>query len=382
MGLNFMNTASTRSDDQNPSALEERLKRVIAQRGPISIADYMADALTHPHDGYYMNEVALGKDGDFITAPEVSQLFGELIGLWLVEAWHNLGSPEQFNLVELGPGRGVLMDDILRVARLRPAFLKAVRITLVEMSGRLRHEQQKRLKRHHDVDVNWADSFEDCPGGPLLIVANEFFDCMPIQQFIKTKLGWHERIVGLDPVEDVLKFDKTPAPLLLDHPLAVDAPIDSIIEHSVGAMQLSAKISKRLCEFSGRALIIDYGPWSSGYGDTFQGVRDHEFWPPLKSPGKADLTAHVDFQRLADASLHEGADCFGPVSQGQFLSELGLHHRVNALSQGKSPEEQTAIHHGAHRLTDPSQMGELFKVLCLSSPGLEPPAGFSAKEAK
>ena len=145
MGLNFMNTASTRSDDQNPSALEERLKRVIAQRGPISIADYMADALTHPHDGYYMNEVALGKDGDFITAPEVSQLFGELIGLWLVEAWHNLGSPEQFNLVELGPGRGVLMDDILRVARLRPAFLKAVRITLVEMSGRLRHEQQKRL---------------------------------------------------------------------------------------------------------------------------------------------------------------------------------------------------------------------------------------------
>jgi len=370
-------TGSTNAQ-QESSALEERLKTLIAQRGPISVADYMADALSHPHEGYYMTASPIGAEGDFMTAPEISQIFGEIIGLWLLQSWLDIGSPEQFNLVELGPGRGVLMDDILRAARLRPGFIQAADIWLVETSGRLRHEQKKRLKLHKEADITWVDRFGDIPNTPTLIVANEFFDCLPIRQFEKTTLGWHERMVGIDPATNNLIFELAPAPSLFDHPILHNdtSTIGDIIETCEPAKKIAAQIAKSFSNEKSRILIIDYGNYSNTLGDTFQAVRNHKFWSPLSSPGKADLTAHVDFQTLGDAALHEGASVYGPVSQGKFLDRLGLSYRVESLCRGKSEEEQITIREGAHRLAAPAEMGELFKVMCIASANLEPPAGF------
>ncbi len=375
--------------DAHPSPLEERIKLLIRRNGPISIEDYMTDALSHPHEGYYMTRHAIGKDGDFTTAPEISQVFGELIGLWLVQSWHDLGSPNRFNLVELGPGRGVLMDDILRAARLRPEFIKACSIYLVETSGRLRHEQKKRLTLHKEAHIHWADKFEDIPDAPTLVIANEFFDCLPIQQYQKTKTGWHERMIGLDHNNN-LTFELAPAPSKPAHPLGYDQPVstcntpndpqpakdDDILEISPSAKKITKVIAQFLSKNNGRALFIDYGHYSSAYGDTFQSIRDHQFWPPLQSPGKADLTAHVDFQQIAETSLHEGIGVYGPLAQGPFLDRLGISYRVETLSRGKTEEEIITLRDGVSRLISPNQMGELFKVMVLSSPDLDPPAGF------
>ncbi|MEO1150363.1 MAG: SAM-dependent methyltransferase [Pseudomonadota bacterium] len=383
-----------------PCALAERLKAVIKQRGPLSVSDFMADALYHPQDGYYMSANAhgrkspLGADGDFTTAPEISQIFGEILGLWLVQSWLDMGSPKPFNLVELGPGRGTLMDDILRAARLRPEFVDAAHIWLVETSGRLRHEQQKRLKPHNDAKIDWVDRFTDIPGAPVLLVANEFFDCLPIAQYVWQKTGWHERVVDLDWERDAFFFGLAPAPsldrALLAHPLAVTPPLDpstatvlpvegDVLEIGEDGQRLAATIAQTLKTHSGRALIIDYGPGVSGYGESLQAVRDHEFWPPLEDPGQADLTAHVDFQRLGAAALHEGAAFYGPQPQGRFLDRLGLALRVEALCRARPEAEADTIRKGAYRLSSPAQMGELFKVICLSSPTLAPPAGFESE---
>ena len=389
-------TSSSVTSGSEPHTLEQRLKSVIRQRGPICVADFMADALYHPQEGYYMSSLAegrkgpIGAAGDFTTAPEISQVFGEIIGLWLVQSWLDMGAPCPFNLVELGPGRGTLMDDILRAARLRPEFIAGASIWLVETSGRLRHEQQKRLKRHHEADINWADRFHDVPPAPTLIIANEFFDCLPVRQFIWQSTGWHERMVGLDPYTDQLVFVAAPAPSLdpelLAHPL-VSLPGDppragpvpgenDILEIRPGAVRLASEIAQYLCTNKGRALIIDYGPAGSGFGETLQAVRDHQYWPPLERPGHADLTAHVDFQQLGAAALHEGATFYGPQAQGRFLDRLGLALRVEALCRARPETEHETIRQGAFRLSSPGQMGELFKVICLASPDLSPPAGF------
>lgn len=198
--------------------LEERLIALIKSRGPITVADYMEDALLHPHDGYYTSQAPIGAKGDFTTAPEISQIFGGSIGLWLVQSWTDMGSPKDFNLVELGPGRGVLMQDILRAARLRPAFLDAAHVWLVETSGRLRHEQQRRL-RDAGIATDWADAFADIPSAPSLIIANEFFDCLPIRQFVRSERGWRERLVGLNAELDALAFCESPTPPLPTHSL-------------------------------------------------------------------------------------------------------------------------------------------------------------------
>lgn len=358
--------------------LEQRLKTLIAQRGPISIADYMADALSHPQEGYYMSGSPIGAQGDFTTAPEISQLFGEIIGLWLVQSWLDMGSPDAFNLIELGPGRGVLMSDILRAARLRPNFLRAANVWFVENSGRMRLEQKKRMDLHSEIKVNWVDRYNDIPEGPCLLIANEFFDCLPIQQFEKTHLGWHERMVGMDPTKDTLTYELAPAPIPLDHPLAKEetAKDKDIIEICTPATKLISQIAKTLHNHKGRALIIDYGHYSSAFGDTFQAIRNHEFCAPLEKPGTADLTAHVDFQMLGDTAIHENTSVYGAVSQGTFLDRLGLVYRLQALCRGKTQEEQEALRAGANRLSAADQMGELFKVMCMANPELEPPAGF------
>ncbi|MFZ5618162.1 MAG: class I SAM-dependent methyltransferase [Pseudomonadota bacterium] len=359
--------------------LEERLIALIKSRGPISIADYMADALFHPHDGYYTSQAPIGAKGDFTTAPEISQIFGELIGLWLVQSWTDMGSPDAFNLVELGPGRGVLMQDILRAARLRPAFLDAAHVWLVETSGRLRHEQQRRL-RDAGIATDWADAFADIPPGPTLIVANEFFDCLPIRQFIRTGTSWRERLVGINETGGALSFTPAETPPLpsVALPEKDDAAPGDIFEISEGAESLADEIARTLVAEGGRALIIDYGHLGAGFGDTLQSVRRHAHWPVLSAPGKADITAHVNFERIVRAAFVAGAAAHGPVSQGDFLDRLGLSVRLERLSAGKSPEEAADLFSGAHRIAAPSQMGELFKVLCLSAPGLPEPAGFRA----
>ncbi|MEM9170197.1 MAG: SAM-dependent methyltransferase [Pseudomonadota bacterium] len=358
--------------------LEARLLALIKANGPISLADYMADALGHPHDGYYATQSSLGADGDFTTAPEISQVFGELIGLHLVQSWIDMGEPEAFNLVELGPGRGVMMADVLRAARVRPGFLKAARLTLVEASGRLRHEQQKRL-RALNVDADWKDAFTDVPEGPLLLVANEFFDCLPIRQYERTELGWRERLVGAREDGAALAFTVASAPPAADAglPPADDHPLGAIFETGEAAAALGADIAARLVAAPpGRALIIDYGRVRADVGDTLQAVRDHAYWPVLTAPGRADLTAYVDFDGIARAAIAAGAGVHGPVSQGLFLERLGLAARLEKLCAGKSPAEQAAVHAGAHRLAAPSAMGEIFKAMAISSPTLPAPAGF------
>jgi len=372
-----MNSQST---VEKMNSLEQRLITLIKARGPITIADYMEDALMHPHDGYYTSKNPIGTKGDFTTAPEVSQIFGELIGLWLVQAWTDLGKPEAFNLVELGPGRGVLMADILRVANLRPDFLNAAHVWLVEASGRMRHEQQRRL---HDVlpPVDWADNFSDIPGGPTLIIANEFLDCLPIRQFIRTGHSWRERMVGCSETQESLIFEAGDVPPDPSIPLPQKDNIEdgAIFEYSSIAQSLIEEITAALCERTGHALFIDYGHLQSGVGDTLQAVKNHKFWPILDDPGTADITAHVDFEYLAKIAFTGGAAAFGPVTQGVFLDRLGLTARVARLTEGKSTKERESIEAGAFRIAASSQMGEIFKTMCISSPGLSLPAGFDAK---
>lgn len=371
---------TTKERTTEKSHLEERLLALIKARGPISIADYMEDALMHPHDGYYTSQNPIGAKGDFTTAPEISQIFGELIGLWLLQSWADMGEPKAFNLVELGPGRGVLMADILRVANLRPDFLAAAHIWLVEASGRLRHEQQRRL-RAADQPVDWADRFSDVPGGPTLVVANELLDCIPVQQFISTGHSWRERLVGLAKDGNSLSFvvgDTPPEPWV---PLPDKDETDegAIFEYSKGAHTLIEEITQALCARTGSALFIDYGHLESGLGDTLQAVKNHKYWPVLSAPGDADITAHVDFERLAKVAFENGGAAFGPVTQGTFLDRLGLAARISRLCENKDAKIREALEAGAFRIAASSEMGEIFKVLCITSPGIPLPAGFDSK---
>lgn len=357
--------------------LEERLIDLIKLKGPITIADYMSDALGHPHEGYYMRQAPIGAEGDFTTAPEISQVFGELIGLWLVEAWQAMGAPESFNLIELGPGRGVLMEDILRAARVRPNFAKSAQVWLLETSGRLRLEQQKRLKTTEAKPL-WADEYADISPAPSLIVANEFFDCLPIRQFERVEAGWRERLVGLNNDETALAFTlgRTPPSPDLGLPNLSECKVGDIFELCAPAHEFTLEICETLKEHGGHALIIDYGHMERGFGDTFQAVKDHQYWPPLASPGRADLTAHVDFDALAKIAIEAGVNAHGPVTQGRFLDRLGLPLRVEALCKGQDEETSKDIRTRAARIAAPQAMGEIFKVLCLSAPALPTPAGF------
>lgn len=359
--------------------LEERLVALIKANGPISVADYMADALGHPNDGYYNSKDTIGAEGDFTTAPEISQIFGELIGLWLVQSWIEMGEPKRFNLIELGPGRGVLMADIARVAALRPEFLRAANIWLVEKSGRLRHEQQRRLAKLVDPP-HWTDDFTEIPPAPSLVLANEFFDCLPIRQFEMTADGWRERLVGLAPDGVSLAFRTAtiPPPLSFALPPASEAAIGAVFEMSEPSEALARDIARRLVADGGRALVIDYGHYHAGLGDTLQAVRRHSYWPVLSAPGKADITAHVDFEALSRAAIEEGAGVWGPVPQGTFLDRLGLAARAERLCAGKTADEILKIEAAVRRLAAPQEMGEVFKAFVIAAPDLPPPAGFES----
>ncbi|WP_417686468.1 class I SAM-dependent methyltransferase [Roseibium sp.] len=347
--------------------LKERLRQRIEAQGPITVADYMASCLGDPEHGYYTTRDPFGVKGDFTTAPEVSQMFGELIGAFLLQAYERMGSPQRFNLVELGPGRGTLMADILRMAKLRPAFIDAAKLTLVEMSPTLRKSQQKTLARS-PLAPAFADRFQDIPEGPLLLVANEFFDALPIHQFVRTGNGWRERMVGLNEANE-LTFGIGNAQLPdQDLPASVrGAPDGAIMETQPASNANAEEIGARLKADGGTALFIDYGYLKTATGDTLQALYKHTYDDVLAHPGEADLTAHVNFEALAAAAKRGGAIAFPPLEQGEFLLRLGLLERAGTLGSGKSHLDQEKIRDDVERLAAPNQMGQLFKVLAVSS---------------
>lgn len=343
-----------------------KLRRLIRTNGPMSVADYMALALGDPEHGYYVTRDPLGAAGDFVTAPEVSQMFGEIVGAWLIDVWRRGGAPDPVNLVELGPGRGTLMADILRVARHAPDFLAALSVHLVETSPVLRERQAEALQSA-GAAPSWHAAFRDVPVGPTLLVANEFFDALPIRQFVRLD-AWRERVVGLDQ-RDRLVFGIGPDVLRY----GPEAPPGSIFEVRPVADALIAEIAGRIAAEGGAALVIDYGHAESAPGETLQAVRQHAFADPLAAPGQADLTAHVDFAALARAARRSGGACHGPITQGAFLTALGLEARAARLAATADQATRQALTDAVERLAGPEEMGSLFKVLALTPAAIVPP---------
>ena len=343
--------------------LLDRLIAQIAESGPISVAQYMTACLHDPLDGYYATRPALGAAGDFITAPLVSQMFGELIGLWAVEAWVRMGRPAPVRLVEMGPGDGTLMEDLLRAARLVPDFLAAAEVWLVETSPPLRGLQQARL----GPVPNWATSLAEVPAGaPLLLIANELLDCLPCHQYVCVRGGWAERRVGIDG-DGHLAFGLTGVPF--QRP---GAALGSVLEQAPAQEALGTELGDRIAVDGGAALLIDYGRSEPGYGDTLQALRRHQKEGPLENPGQADLTVHADFPAVLAAAAAAGAATAPILTQGAFLTRLGILERTEVLRRAR-PDQGEVLDRQRERLVSPHQMGELFKVACIHSPGLVPP---------
>ena len=340
-------------------SLPVRLARLIASTGPIPVSTFMAEANAH----YYATRDPIGAAGDFTTAPEISQMFGELVGLWLAELWRRAGSPRDAVYVELGPGRGTLAADALRA--MRAAGLDP-QVHFVETSPALRAAQAERVPQ-----AVWHGDVVSLPTEPaLLIVANEFFDALPVRQLIATKHGWHERLVA----HTEAGFVPVPGPLI-PAPLA-PAETGTIVETSPAALGIGRALAQRLAAQSGAALIADYGPARSGSGETLQAVSGHAFADPWQEPGSRDLTAHVDFESLARAAAGEGVRVAGPCEQGDWLKAMGIDLRAAALTRS-APERAAEIEVARERLVAPEQMGALFKVLALVSPEWPEPAGFA-----
>ncbi|MBL4916118.1 class I SAM-dependent methyltransferase [Szabonella alba] len=349
--------------------LADLLIRRIAQNGPMTLADYMAECLMHPEHGYYTGRDPLGLAGDFTTAPEISQMFGELLGLCLAQSWLDQGAPAPFCLAELGPGRGTLMADLLRATRAVPGFHAAMRLCLVEGSPVLRTAQAGRLAGH---DPRWFDRVEDLPDGPLFLIANEFFDALPIRQFTRRGNGWSETVIGLH--DGALRRGLTPpAPLATLTARLADTVEGDVVEICPAGAAIAAGLGARIADRGGVALIVDYGAGPS-LGDTFQALSGHAPTDPLAEPGRADLTAHVDFRALAEAA--RPAASAGPMPQGLLLARLGIGPRAARLAENLTDGPLAAHHAATHRLTHDAEMGTLFKALAIHPSECKPPPGF------
>lgn len=356
--------------------LEDSLKERIRAQGPVPLETVMGEAV----EAYYAQGTAFGQEGDFTTAPEICQVFGELVGLWAAVSWQMLGQPQPLRLVELGPGRGTLMADALRAARKVVPFAESLDLHLIERSPALRQRQKEALAGHA---VHWHDDLSTVPDGPMIVIANEFFDALPVRQWERGADGWHLRQVGLEEESDSLIF--TPGPLAeAGEDLPEEARLGTLVERCPTAEAIATRLGQRLSQGGGgMALIFDYGYWERAEeentsGDTVQAVRGHRFQPVLQNLGTADLTAHVDFSRLAAAARAGGAESHGPIGQGRFLSALGIEQRVRDLMKAATPEQAFHLSSGVHRLIHPTEMGTLFKVLALTTPGFPPPPGFEA----
>jgi NADH dehydrogenase [ubiquinone] 1 alpha subcomplex assembly factor 7 len=369
---------SAKMADERPP-LETEIRRLIAAAGPMPVAEYMRLCLTHPQYGYYVTRDPLGAAGDFITAPEVSQMFGELVGVWMAAVWRQMGAPADVRIIELGPGRGTMMADALRAARVVKDFYDAVVLHLIEVSPGLQELQRRRLQPF-GLQIVWHTALADVPGGPSIIVANEFIDTLPVHQAVKRSDGWHQRVVGIGE-QGKLTFGVGRDPLRLFEstlpPAVRQAPEGAIFEWRVDSTGL--ELGQRV-RTGGTALIIDYGPSKSGLGDTLQAVANHAFVDPLAAPGQADLTAHVDFEALAHSAESIGARCHGPLPQRDLLFNLGIKERAARLT-ARAPDEAAAeVELALARLTEPGErgMGELFKALAIADRKLDRLPGFVA----
>ncbi len=353
--------------------LAKRITRHIEMTGPMPLTEYMHLCLTDPTDGYYKNRQAIGSGGDFITAPETSQMFGELIGVWCLQAWEQLGKPSPFNLVEFGPGLGTLMADLLRATRISPDFMTAVRIHMVEVSENLKRRQEQKLAGT-DVPITWHDTLETVSNQPLLVVANEFLDVIPIRQYVRAGKDWRERAIALDKNGALIWTFGTgtldPGFLPDD---ADDEPDGAVFEYAPAREAFIENLAARLCEDTGAALIVDYGHAKSAFGDTFQAVKNHAYTDPLLEPGLADLTSHIDFGVLARAASDAGAQVKPLMDQGDFLIKLGLLERAGQLGSDKSQAVQDRLTSEAERLALPDQMGRLFKIFAFAAAGVTLP---------
>jgi NADH dehydrogenase [ubiquinone] 1 alpha subcomplex assembly factor 7 len=348
------------------TSLLQRLLEQIDRDGPISVADYVAACLTDPDHGYYVTQPAIGRAGDFITAPEISQMFGELIGLWAVGTWRQLALPEPVRLVEFGPGRGTLMADALRaIARAVPALADALEVALVEASPGMRDQQKARLA---GSPVTWHDGLDSVAAGPAIFIANEFFDALPIHQYVKQGAAWHERRVGREGTGDALCFVTDPAPATVTVPLP-SAGDGAVAETCPAATAIVEQVCRRLRAQSGALLIIDYGPSESATGNSLQAVRNHRFHPVLSDPGQADITAHVDFASLAAVAGRAGMTVSGPMPQRAFLQGLGIDLRLQRLLANADANQREQLISGHRRLTDRAEMGDLFKVMAITDSG-------------
>jgi SAM-dependent MidA family methyltransferase len=357
-------------------SLKARIAALIEAQGPMSVAQFMTISLLDPKCGYYATRDPLGAGGDFITAPEISQMFGEMIGLWLVQAWSDQGCPKNPRLVELGPGRGTLMADILRTARVAPEFLADLEVVLIEASPALQQVQADRL-RGLGADVSWAAQFDDGLGDrPLFLIANEFFDALPVRQYVKTGRGWCERMVTVLNGELAFALAPVPVPPATIPPGRENAPDGGVYESSPAAIALAEDIAGIVAAKGGAALIIDYGYAEvTGFSETLQAVSGHRFADALAEPGEDDLSAHVDFAALAQAGRRGGARVFGPVTQGMFLANIGIAERAEQLMKS-NPESASDLLSATERLIGNDQMGQLFKAMAFVPSAVSDVAGF------
>lgn len=346
-----------------------------AAQHPLTVARFMEWALQHPEHGYYRQGQPLGADGDFITAPEISQIFGELIGLWCVDVWWQMGQPPAFTLLELGPGRGTLMSDALRAAAKQPKFLSAMQLVLYETNGDLRVQQKAKLGSFSPV---WRDDLHDLPAVPTIIIANEFFDALPVRQFMRRAAGWVERCIGV--AEGKLGWVDVPLTPLQKQMLTVEQqalPLNAAVEICLPALDIMRQCAGNIVRYGGALLTFDYGYLVPDGRPTFQAVARHAATDPLAAPGAADLTAHVNFAALENAALAAGATVWEVQEQGAFLQALGLMQRAAQLAARADEEGKAAIAAGCQRLTAPEAMGKLFKVFCVTGSDALIPAGWS-----
>ncbi|WP_454761499.1 class I SAM-dependent methyltransferase [Caulobacter segnis] len=355
-------------------SLLDRLKTQIAQDGPIGVPEFFTRCLHDPRDGYYAMRPDLGAGGDFITAPLVSQMFGELIGLWAIETWTRMGRPSPFRLVEMGPGDGTLMSDLLRAGKLEPDFLAAAEVWLVEVSAPLKARQAAKLG---DMP-RWVGRLDEVPAGaPMILVANELLDCLPARQFVRTKDGWAERVIGLGE-DGALAFGLRSLGKSADTPIPNPSPIEGegsigqIWESSPAQAALASDIAHRLAADGGAALLIDYGRAAPEAGDTLQAIQGHQKVDPLKTAGLADLTVWADFPAVVAAARETGAKAGPIITQAEFLTALGIEARAQALATAR-PDRADQVARQLDRLIGEAQMGALFKVACLTAPDLSPP---------
>ena len=357
--------------------LRQFLKDQIQAHGPMDIGQFMSLALGHPQFGYYMKKDPFGVDGDFTTAPEISQIFGEMLGAWVANVWMKMGAPEAFTFLECGPGRGTLIADMLRATKGVEGFHKAARIHLLEMSPVLKEMQKEKLipltltlSPKGRGDVIWHDALETIPRDqPIITIANEFLDALPVRQFQKTKDGWMERVVQLNG--DAFEFGLAPASFDFS-----GGDEGDVFEAAPSRVLFTRGLCEIMRYVGGVGLFIDYGHIATGYGDTLQAVYKHQYCSVLENIGDADLTSHVDFEMIAVEAKIGGAKVYGPVEQGAFLKTLGIEARARALANKATPSQQDDIQKALHRLTDSSEMGRLFKVMGFSHALPIPPAGF------